>query len=352
MAGLFDKVKASITPEQLLETLGLTGKKYAHGVRFGFCPACGAQSTNVFKIKLQGSCHCFQCGFTGSVIDLYAAMIGKNAIEAARELQDRFGTGLDETEFKLAKAREANHLAREAARMRQMALVDALKRLKEGIQSRNLKASEARRYLVDGRKIHPDVLMRAEKRGLVGYLDCDPQRSQRILNECIGESLLIDSGLMRPDANTAAIAYRPLVFFLPGAVGAEFRLIRPQRNRDEPKSIRYGELSYPFWWGGESSEEILIVEGVIDLLSIVSMGQKRSVMALPGCQAWRDEWIQRIYAKHGTRSYLLGLDSDKAGEESSQKIAKGVFEAGFVARRFRPSDGCKDWNDQLLASAK
>lgn len=350
--GLFDKVKASVSADAIMENLKIEGKKYAQGTRYDVCPACDAHSNNVFNVKSNGLCHCFQCNFTGSVIDLHAKMTGKSEVEAAKDLADQYGLNKPEGERKTNWKRPDQKQEKQKSNERQEALREALRRLHQALAKRLLTNPNptARRYLVDERRIANVVVAMAEQRGLVGYLPANPNEAQALLDESVGRELLVKAGLMKPDAKKAAIAFRPLVFFMPADMGAEFRLVRAPKNEDEPKSIRYGELRYPYWWQGESSSSIVIVEGAIDLLSMVSLGQQNTIIALPGCQSWRSEWAVRIHEKYGTKRFVLALDGDEPGDESASKIAAGLKEVGLESASLRPEEGCKDWNDVLKAA--
>ena len=340
---LYDKVKASVTIESMMSNF--EGKSYTGGTRYDHCLACNTTCTSVFSVKANGTGHCFQCGFTGSVIDLYAAMTGKTTMQAAQALADDLG--LNKTDCIRKPQLPKVDLPKIEVEKRQASLQIALKKLQEALLVR-LSAKPnptARRYLTEQRSIDESVVSMAEQRKLVAYLPANPNEAQALLDTAVGRDLLVEAGLMRRDANMSAIAFRPLVFFMPGCVGAEFRLVR--KAKDEPKSIRYGELKFPYWWSG-TAETVTVVEGVIDLLSIVSLGQKGTVIALPGCQSWRQDWPARIQQKYGTNSFVLALDADDAGEMAATKIAAGLHRDAFQCTRLRPGVGCKDWNDVLI----
>lgn len=348
MSGLFDKVKASVSTEAIMLKIGEEGKAYGQGTRYNICPVCDVRSNLVFNVKSNGTAHCFQCGFTGSVIDLWSKMSGKDPVAAARELADEFGLNKPESERPVIKWKrpDPKHENQKTSE-RQDALKQAINRLRHALEKRLLSNPNptARRYLVGERQITTDVVANAEQRGLVGYLPANPNEAQALLEEAVGRELLVKAGLMKQEAKKSAIAFRPLVFFMPGDTGAEFRLVREPKD-DEPKSIRYGELSFPYWWKGETSS-VIVVEGAIDLLSMVCLGEQSTVIALPGCQSWRSEWALRIQSKYGTKCFVLALDSDEAGDESAAKIAKGLVDAGLDHFRMRPSGEKKDWNDVL-----
>ena len=347
MKNLFDKVKSSITIDNLMMNSGIEGKEYGGGKRYNYCPACNSKANFCFSVKATGIGHCFNCGFTGSVIDLYSAMVGKDTMTAAKELADNFD--LNKIENIIKPQKPVHDILKIEADKRKTALQTALKKLYVALAKRlEVKPNpSAKKYLVETRFIDASVVSLAEYRKLVAYLPANPKEAQALLDEAIGRELLVESGLMKLEGKMAAIAFRPLVFFMPGFTGAEFRLIREQRN-DEPKSIRYGELKYPYWWQG-TSNKVTIVEGAIDLLSMASLGNTGTLIALPGCQSWQQDWPARIQHKYGTQKFVLALDTDDAGEQAALKIAEGLHKDEFQCTRLRPSAGCKDWNDELKA---
>lgn len=350
MEGLFDKVKASVSAEAYMENLGEEGKRSGQGMRYNFCPVCSARSNLVFNVKCNGSCHCFECNFTGSVIDVHASAINKDPVSAAKDLADKFGIGVPSAGCKVIWKRPDAVLEAKKSSERQDALREALRRIHQAINKR-LEINpcpSARRYLTNDRCIATDVVAMAEQRGLVGYLPANPNEAQALLDEAVGRDLLIKSGLMKPESTKAAIAFRPLVFFMPADLGAEFRLIRTPKDK-EPKSIRYGELKFPYWWQG-NSDSVVVVEGAIDLLSLVSLGQSSTIIALPGCQSWKADWFGRIQNKYDTKQFVLALDNDVAGDESSTMIACELDRAGITHFRLHTENGCKDWNDALKVS--
>ena len=349
---LFDKVKNAVPMTEFMAYLGEEGKPFSTGVRYNFCPACQGRCKLVFSVRPNGFGHCFTCGFSGSVIDAHAKMTGQDEMQAAIELSKLFG--LDRPGYVCPKPWrpvDPSTVLQKGVE-RQQALKKALSRLHQALVGRldSHPTGLARRYLEVERRITPAVLTLAEQRGLLGYLPSDPIKAQALLDQVVGRDLLLASGLMKPEARMAGIAFRPLVFFMPGDSGAEFRIVRAPRDDDEPKSIRYGELRFPYWWQG-TTRSVLIVEGAIDLLSVASLGNPTSIMGLPGCQAWQPAWFSRIQARYGISCFLRGLDNDKAGSEVSRKIAVELDRVGIAHRELRPWGGCNDWNDALRAKS-
>ena len=116
------------------------------------------------------------------------------------------------------------------------------------------------------------------------------------------------------------------------------------------KAIRYGRLDWPWWWPyaiGERVKNVLLVEGIIDLLSVVQMGLKpgQAVMGMPGVNTWRLSWAASMAKRHPGVHIAIGLDADEAGERTSRTILKELKESGISGSRRAP--GAKDWNALL-----
>ena len=186
---------------------------------------------------------------------------------------------------------------------------------------------------------------------MLGFLPSDPTVCKASLQREVGEDVLYSSGLRNPDKKSPGIAFKPLVFFLPGGSSAEFRVVKPVQE-GQNKLVRYGALQYPWFWIGSTSE-CLVVEGPIDMLSAVAMGWNGFIMALPGIGNYgRTQWYLNAAAKYGIRRWVIGFDNDSKadgsnpGQEHAVKLAALFDELSFCRRTFVPPLGM-DLNDIL-----
>jgi hypothetical protein len=201
---------------------------------------------------------------------------------------------------------------------------------------------------LDVRGLPKSLVQEAHRRGLVFSMPKDPGKARDVLFSKAGESLLRKAGCIKPSSTWPGISFRPIIF-PQWKTGGEFRIIRKPRSADEPKSIRMGRFHTPWWWPGTSQKELLIVEGAVDGLSVVQMGWKGNVMALPGVTAWSHDWLPRLSLKYPGIELFVGLDNDPAGTGMTREILEKAGSHGVKARRFTPAEGVKDWNDALRA---
>ena len=92
-------------------------------------------------------------------------------------------------------------------------------------------------------------------------------------------------------------------------------------------------------------KEIVLVESIIDCLSLVVMGIQ-NVQAIYGTNGFTDEHLAILKADR-IKTVILGLDSDDAGREAATHLKEKLIKAGFEVKTIAPPGG-KDWNDYLL----
>ena len=332
-------IMQSTLPEMAVE-LGFPVKKQGRSWGGAACPVCGpgTESSNRLNIfvgrdgKWRFRCHA--CYAHGDAADFLAQARGIPLRDAIKEVRGVAGINVMEVDRTEEQSRRA-------------ALKIAIERICRAATSGR---KEIGRYLAD-RGISASILDLAIDRGLVRCMPADPRDAQRFLDEVVGEKLLRQSGLLKDAARWSAIAFRPLIGVLPGG-SAEFRLARSPVE-GEVKAIRYGHLAWPWWLrGGEKPiRRAVVVEGVIDLLSVaqLGLGEDEGVMGIPGAASWKPAWFETLAAKHGSNIQIdVGLDADDAGNRASEAIIEAARSAGLPASRLEPP--AKDWNEVLRST--
>lgn len=316
-------------------------------MRYSVCPACGEGPKLSVRLAVHpddSSWTCHRCGKGGSIIDAGMFLWGCSALEAVKKL-----LGITESGPRKVAA-EYDHAAEEAERKRRLVVMrEAFCKLQEACQSFR-DDENCLRYLSVKRAIPVGVIREAQMRGMVGFMPSNHDHAKRVMVEALGKDLMQEAGLWKPDKRLPGIAYRPLVFFMPGMAGAEFRTIV-----DVPegwsKSIAYGLKDYPYWWAG-TEPKCLITEGLIDLLSAVALGFRGHIMGVPGCKSMREEWLEKSAERYSIRKFIIGLDNDvdhpdNPGQAAAREIAEMLQKRNLPHCINAPERG--DINDILRA---
>ncbi|MBG6083017.1 toprim domain-containing protein [Rubrivivax gelatinosus] len=301
-------------------------------LRYNVCPNpdCGLASKASTKCSVsRDRWNCFACGKKGDVVEAAMHHWGTSLKDAALRL-----IGADEEVLCSYKAPVAPpKVDRDDAVLHKVIaqLVDAQRDVATG----------AIEYLAS-RGIDPKLTREAVRRKLLVTLPEDPEACKEHLLGVCGRDALATAGLWRHDAKAPAAAFRPLMFVSYGMTSVEFRLMRKPKPGDI-KSLRYGAIA-PFVWINECQDRVMIVEGAIDLLSALQMGTKRSLIGVPGCENWREEWFTKLAG----RDVLDGLDGDGPGVQASEKLRPVLEGKGAKYHRYLHPHGAVDLNDELM----
>ena len=318
-----------------LEAHGHPVRKQGRTWGSAFCPHCGRGDAHSNKLCLfEGNdgrerWFCHACGQRGDEADLVAALEGISLKEALRRAKSAVTpTGKASAPMPVPAP---NGLVREVH-------LDLLRSLP-------MWEDAPARYLMR-RGIGRDTIVQAAHRGLLRMLPSNPQVARDLLLRAAGGARrLADAGLWAGRSPTwPAQAFRPLVFFA-GSTSSEWRRI--SGDSQYPKAIRLGVLTRPMVWRADPTE-VVVVEGPIDLLSRVEMGEKRTIMALPGVNAWRIEWFVAAHATYASR-FVIALDNDEAGNRMAANMMTALQARGIDCERLVPVQG-KDWNEMLMAA--
>ena len=157
---------------------------------------------------------------------------------------------------------------------------------------------------------------------------------------------LLASGRLYQEAKTNNAVFP--IYDADAIVGAEVVGTMPQQRFKGIKTgSKYGHgynLTYGVE-GGETPAYALFFESAIDLLSFVDLAHLRG-KDLAGCRltsmmGLKSSIVERTLAElDGVRPFLC-VDNDEAGQNFAAKM-EGL-------RAYLPSEGFKDWNEQLLA---
>ncbi len=346
---VFERAKRISLSAFLERELGVTAKCRGRFVRFSSCPDATCRAavnprSERLLVRDDAGFRCFRCGARGSIIDAAMRLWGlATPLDAARAV-------LNEPNAPPRILCQPDPRLLEEARQHESVLVETLHRLRAaadlaGQDERNL------RYLCEERAIPLAVVREAQHRRLLGFLPSSRRAATRLITERVGGDLLTHSGLWNCSRSECPwIASRPIVFFFPGMTAAEFRLNRRPRT-DEKKCLQRGSTQYPWFWRGTDATRAIVVEGFIDLLSVVALGYPGHVIGVPGCNHWEPEWFARMQAQ-GVRHIDIGLDddvqcADNPGQTWGAFLAEYLDELGLEYCITKHPGG--DMNDLLRA---
>lgn len=307
-----------------------------------YCPACG-ESKREDKVSLSKDdgiwrWRCFACQQGGSTVDFVARIDSIDPLDAARKI---VGGTMPQQAVKAAervtdRTKTADPEVSEAF----AASINAMR--KHGLNPAVVN------YLAS-RGIRPETARRAHSAGLLVTLPPDPEESAIWLEANVGKALMMKAGLW--SKRWPAAAYRPLIFAGPTSEVAEFRALK--RQEDSAKAIQFGRQDHPLLLKPQGEvKRIITVEGGVDLLSLVDMGEDENslLVGLYGTGSWREAWARRIAKKYPDAEWLIATDADKDGHKCAERIAEHLDALGATHRRWEPFAG-KDWNDALVAIA-
>jgi len=130
--------------------------------------------------------------------------------------------------------------------------------------------------------------------------------------------------------------------------GLMLRLLGDNRPRKE-HAVSCPGVEFPLPFGMmqeifQKSDEIWITEGAIDSLSLRTAFHKKSFVALPGAQTWRDEMAGLFKGK----KVIIAFDNDSAGIAGSHKIAESLQKYGVQTEFFSWEGEENDLNELLV----
>lgn len=322
--------------------------KRTSGYRFSSCPHCGPGEAGSMKLSVRfgsSSYHCFGCmgqKDSRSVVDAASAIYGLSPIQAAiRLLKDSGHYSTPITQVPKAKPPEPSA---------DPIISEATLKIYAALQGR--KNDDAVKYLTS-RSISPWVIQEMVSRGILRFMPQVPMHAKGMLEKHVGKDLMIAAKMWNPDKKAPVIAFRPMVTFFPGNDRAEYRLIKSARE-GEPKGIRYGTDTFP-WYFEQDSTETAIVEGAIDMMSLLSLGWTGSIIGVAGVNSWRTQWFISNAKKKGVRRFVSFFDNDNdkvrngviknPGEYWTKELDKALKSEGLYHESCQPESG--DINDHL-----
>jgi len=304
-------------------------------------PCCGEGTRkdrgSISKVNGVWRFRCFVCKKGGTAIDYVSIVEGMSPEEAAKRLSG----GL---------VPEPNRAALKACPLKERATNDSSHHVPAVIQAmlKHPISNAAQSYLMS-RGIRPHVIQEAKRRNFIACLPGDSNDAVLWLEQNVGRDLMEKAGMW--SKRWPAAAYRPLSFINGSAKAIELRSII--QGGDSPKAIQYGVQDHPMVWKPTGEvERVLVVEGGVDLLSMVDMEEdaKTLLIGIFGTSSWREHWGKRVAEKYPSAKWEIATDDDEAGHICAEAISVQLDRLGKTWSRRLPFSG-KDWNDSLQSIA-
>lgn len=314
----------------IVEVIGEHVKLRRMGVDWrGPCPFHGGKNPNFAVSPRKGIYHCYKCGVTGDVITYLREREGLDFASAVRQLGERFGVEVRETDTRRDAPDERAPL---------WEVLGAAVELFQELLRTDESGAAARDYLAS-RHVEREA---ADAFG-VGYAP----RDGRVLRDRLGalgfgDARLLEVGLLVQREGESEVRPRfrdRLMFPITDAaghpVGFGGRLMGPGEpkylNSPETKAFSKGRLLYNMHQAKQSirkEERVLLVEGYFDVLRLSAAGIGAAVAPLGTALT---EAQAQLVARYTSNAFLL-YDSDEAGLRATFRSGLELLRQGVAVR--------------------
>jgi DNA primase len=309
---------------------------------FGLCPFHDEKTPSFSVVPSKQIFYCFGCHKGGNVIKFIQEIEHISYPEAIRLLADQAGVVLDEEEsdgqWKIKRERRQQAMS---------ALLEAARYFYSTLESPE--GQPAREYLAR-RGIDRGIY---RSFGLGFALDRWDGLFQHLKEKGFEESAMTDAGLIRRSSQGNWIDFfRGRVMFPVIDLQGRILAFGGRRIEDDgpkyinsPETLVYQKGKHLFGWPQAQrarSEEMIVVEGYMDVIALARAGVRNVVAPLgTALTPYQAQLLGRT-----ARNVLLLFDADRAGTEAALR-AHEVLQQANVSARFVLLDGAKDPDDYL-----
>jgi DNA primase len=328
-----EKVEEVRTAADLVEVAEDYVQLKQSGSRYmGLCPFHNEDTPSFSVDPDQNLYYCFGCGNGGDVFKFVQEIEGVGFLEGVRVLADRYGIVLpdEEADEEAANEREAIlHALRFAARFfyRQLTQSDRGRPALDYLRERGFAPETIKRFGLGFAPDEWDALLTAAEEEQI-----DPE-----ILEKAGLVIERDDGSGYYDRYRGRIIF-PIFSHIGKVLAFAGRILDPDDERDQPKYINSPETEvyhkkevlYGLHQAKRSirqSNEVLLVEGYTDVISLSQAGVK-NVVASSGT-ALTEQQVA-VLDRYANRALLL-YDADEAGERAAMRGLERVMEEGMGA---------------------
>ena len=317
--------------EPLLQTISTEAKDKANGRASYVCPLCnhgknGDGLTYNPKSKDGAALHCFSCGFSGDVIDLYRQKEGKTLPEALEDLAKILNIPTIKNEPVATKQGKKKAIGEYKIITEDKNPAEAHQTRDTGIYEKTLDFTEYYKQSAERLK-DPAALAYLSKRGI------SEDTARRF-----------DIGF-DPEADPIGKGYKTPRIIIPVSKG--FYVARAIKETD-PKYKALNPI------GGKANifneavifaqdaQEVFITEGIFDALSIIEAGAEAVALNSTSNRRKLLDDLARIASR---ATLILSLDNDEAGQKATEEIRKGLERLNISFTIANISGDAKDPNE-------
>ena len=290
---LVDRIKTMVDIVQVIES-----RMELNSQNMGLCPFHNDTKPS-FSVNADGQYfHCFGCGIGGDVIRFVELFEHKTFVQVLRELGEKVGIDVG------AMTEEDLHIL-ERRRAIELVLEEAVKHYEEML------SPEVENYLVEERGLAREIVRAFRIGSASGKLRA------YLIDECdFPEELCLEAGVLKRMDTGFVCDYFNEGVILPFMCRGQVVSLTCRTFDGHGSKYRNlpGAMPWVFNEGALGGNEIVIVEGIFDCLSLLQNGF--NAMALHGVSL-RPEYVHRL--SRCDRVYIC-LDGDKAGREAAMKI--------------------------------
>lgn len=294
---------------QLLPLLLKPAKTNVNGEASYVCPFCshGAHGDGLtFDPRRSGSLHCFGCGWSGDILDLYCSMHSCSFKEALESLAKLLGVSSNDSKDTLSKSTQED-------------IAGFLDRSKV-----SLVGSPGEVYLKQR-----GISIQTAQKGGVGY--CEYWRHPRA-----PISIPASPRLIIPTSSESYLA-RDI------RDGESLNNSERKYTKQKVGSVQlYGSLN-----SFSTTQPVFIVEGEFDALSLMELGKE--VIAL-GSVSSVPRFLKTVAdSAKPKHPFIVALDNDSSGQKAAVRVIEGLREQGLVVVDGSDVAGSyKDANEALV----
>ena len=323
-----DKIEEVRSRADIVEIIGAQVRLRRTGRNFtGLCPFHQEKTPSFSVNSERGFFHCFGCGAGGTVFNFIMKMEGLTFPEAVRQVANRYGVEVPETEYPGGPSVSERDSLYRANQVAADFFERALWKSAEGasarayLEARGIVAATAHAFKIGFAPAQPVWLARAlEKRGLahaglkLGLLKRDPS----------GTYDMFRARVMFPirDVQGRVVAF-----------GGRVLDDRMPKYLNSPESPLYSKTRtlyglYESRQAIAAKDRAILVEGYVDAIMLWQAGFKEAVA---GCGTALTVEQLRMLSRH-TRNVLACFDGDNAGRKASLRALEIFLQAGLLGR--------------------